>query len=55
MISKEKVEDIYKALEGSDEKFLKSIRRLVKLGVSFINNTEELREELVDSGGVYQT
>jgi hypothetical protein len=38
-----------------DEKFLSVIDRIINAGVKIVNNTEELKEELREFEGIYQT
>lgn len=41
-------------LENSNEEFITSLDRIIRLGVSIIKNTEELREEIIDYDDIYQ-
>ncbi|MHA2393016.1 MAG: SCP2 sterol-binding domain-containing protein [Promethearchaeota archaeon] len=41
-------------LENNDEAFITALDRVIKLAVSIIKNTEELREEIIDYNDIYQ-
>ncbi len=41
-------------LENNTEEFITTLDRIIKLGVSIIKTTEELREEIIDYDDIYQ-
>ena len=41
-------------LEKNTEEFITALERIIRLGVSVIKNTEELREEIIDYDDIYQ-
>ena len=41
-------------LENNTEEFITALDRIIKLGVSIIKTTEELREEIIDYDDIYQ-
>jgi putative sterol carrier protein len=55
MLDKSSLNSIFNGLLEDNQKFASVIDRIINAGVSLINNTEELREELVGFNGIYQT
>ncbi|MFX0080526.1 MAG: SCP2 sterol-binding domain-containing protein [Candidatus Hodarchaeota archaeon] len=41
-------------LENNTEEFITTLERIIRLGVSIIKNTDELREEIIDYDDIYQ-
>ena len=41
-------------LEKNTEEFITALERIIRLGVSIIKNTEELREEIIEYDDIYQ-
>ncbi|MFX1293018.1 MAG: SCP2 sterol-binding domain-containing protein [Promethearchaeota archaeon] len=41
-------------LENNSEEFITTLERIIRLGVSIIKNTDELREEIIDYDDIYQ-
>jgi putative sterol carrier protein len=41
-------------LENNTEDFITALERIIRLGVSVIKNTEEIREEIIDYDDIYQ-
>ncbi|MFW9942776.1 MAG: SCP2 sterol-binding domain-containing protein [Candidatus Thorarchaeota archaeon] len=41
-------------LERNTEEFIIALERIIRLGVSVINNNEELREEIIEYNDIYQ-
>ena len=41
-------------LVNNNEEFITALDRIIRLGVSIIKNTEELREEIIDYDDIYQ-
>jgi hypothetical protein len=55
MLNKNTLNSIFKGLLDDNEKFIAIIDRIINAGVNLINNTDELREELMGFDGIYQT
>jgi len=55
MLNKNTLNSIFKGLLDDNEKFITIIDRIINAGVNLINNTDELREELMGFDGIYQT
>ncbi|TFG16245.1 MAG: SCP2 sterol-binding domain-containing protein [Promethearchaeota archaeon] len=55
MLNKNTLNSIFKGLLDDNKKFITIIDRIINAGVNLINNTDELREELMGFDGIYQT
>ena len=55
MLNKSALNSIFKGLLEDSEKFVAVLDKILKAGVKIINNTKELKEELVGFDGIYQT
>ncbi|MFX1314722.1 MAG: SCP2 sterol-binding domain-containing protein [Promethearchaeota archaeon] len=54
MLDSKKFNSVIHELDNSDEKFIAILDKIIKLGVNFLQNTEELREEINDYDYTYQ-
>ncbi len=54
MIDSKSFRSVLYNLENNDEEFISMVGRVIRFGVSIINNTEELREEILDYDEIYQ-
>lgn len=55
MLDNDAINSLLNGLEGTNKEFIKILERIIKIGVNVINNTEELKEELLGLDDIYQT
>jgi putative sterol carrier protein len=55
MLDNNAIKSLLDGLEGNDKEFVKTLDRIIKIGVKVINSAEELSEELVGLDDIYQT
>ncbi len=55
MLDNNAINSLLNGLEGTNKEFIKTLERIIKIGVKVINNTEELKEELLGLDDIYQT
>jgi len=54
MLDSKKFNSIIHELENKEEEFIAILDKIIKMGVNFLQNTEELREEIMDYDYIYQ-
>ncbi|MFX1322023.1 MAG: SCP2 sterol-binding domain-containing protein [Promethearchaeota archaeon] len=54
MLDSKKFNSVIHELENKEEEFIAILDKIVKIGVNFVQNTEELREEIMDYDYIYQ-
>ena len=54
MLDSHKFNSVIHQLENKEEEFPTILDRIIKMGVNFLQNTEELREEILDYDYIYQ-
>ena len=54
MLESKRFSSVVHDLENNNEEFISVLNHVIKFGVNFINNTEELREEILDYDDIYQ-
>lgn len=54
MFDSKKFNSVIHELENKEEEFIAILDKIIKMGVNFLQNTEELREEIMDYDYIYQ-
>jgi putative sterol carrier protein len=54
MLDSKKFELVIHQLEKKDEEFVAVLDKIIRIGVDIVQNTEELREEILDYDYIYQ-
>jgi len=54
MLDSKKFNSVIHELENKEEEFIAILDKIIKMGVNFLQNTEELREEIMDYDYIYQ-
>jgi len=54
MLDSKKFNSVIHELENKEEEFIAILDKIIKLGVNFLQNTEELKEEIMDYDYIYQ-
>ncbi|MFX0042895.1 MAG: SCP2 sterol-binding domain-containing protein [Candidatus Hodarchaeota archaeon] len=54
MLDSQKFNSVIHELENKEEEFIAILDKIIKMGVNFLQNTEELREEIMDYDYIYQ-
>ena len=54
MLDSKKFNSVIHELENKEEEFIAILDKIIKIGVNFLQNTEELREEIMDYDYIYQ-
>ena len=54
MLDSKKFNSVIHELENKEEEFIAILDIIIKMGVNFLQNTEELREEIMDYDYIYQ-
>jgi hypothetical protein len=55
MLNNNALNSVFEGLLEDNDKFIAVMERIINAGVNLINNTDELREELIGFDGIYQT
>lgn len=54
MLDSKKFNSVIHELENKEEEFIAILDKIIKMGVNILQNTEELREEIMDYDYIYQ-